>query len=192
MSKPKLVVLGFLSRAPMYGYQIGHVVEEFGLPVWAGIKLPTIYKALQDLEASQHIRGEQVTEGNNPPRTVFHLIDKGRKLHSELVQHYLSSVTTSSQDWWLTLSFARHAISKEQLESAVRMRLDRLKHTKDSVRNSTCAHMLETGDLPFVQRHVLQLGLRHHKEETKTLKELLADVLTGGHNDFYLKEGERA
>lgn len=189
MSKPKLVVLGFLNRAPMYGYQIGQVVEEFGLPVWGGIRLPSIYKALQDLETSKHIHGEQVTEGNNPPRTVFHINEKGRKLHSELVRQNLSSPQTSSSDWWLTLSFAWKAVSKEVLEDSIRARIARLAHTKTSVEASSCQQQIVKGDLPFVHRHIMQLGLRHHRVELKTLKELLEDLLSGLNDDFFMNKG---
>lgn len=190
MSKPKLVVLGFLDREPMYGYQIGHVVEEYGLPVWGGIRLPSIYKALQGLEASKHIHGEQVSEGNNPPRTVFHINDKGRKLHSELVHQYLSSPQTSSADWWLTLSFAWKAVSKEVLEDSIQARIARLQRSKAAVQVSSCQQEISKGSLPFVHRHIMQLGMRHHRVELKTLKELREDLLSDDYDDFFMNRGD--
>lgn len=189
MSKPKLVVLGFLNRASMYGYQIGHVTEEFGLPVWARIKLPSIYKALQDLDASRHIEGKQVTEGNNPPRTVFHINAKGRKYLGEMVRQNLGSARINSQDWWLTLSFAWQMVSREFLAAAIQTRLDSLKRSKTKADKSTCQNLLAEGSLPFVHRHILNLGLRHHRVEQKTLRELLADVQSGADNDFFIPKG---
>ncbi|MBP7205942.1 MAG: PadR family transcriptional regulator [Candidatus Cloacimonetes bacterium] len=189
MSKPKLVVLGFLNRAPMYGYQIGHVTEKFGLPVWAGIKLPSIYKALQDLDASQHIEGEQVTEGNNPPRTVFHINARGRKFLAEMVRQNLISAKISSQDWWLTLSFAWQSVTREFLAAAIQTRLESLKRSKTQADRSGCQDLLVEGGLPFVHSHILNLGLRHHRVEQKTLRELLADVQGRADNDFFIPKG---
>ncbi|HOY85556.1 MAG: PadR family transcriptional regulator [Candidatus Cloacimonetes bacterium] len=189
MSKPKLVVLGFLHRAPMYGYQIGHVTESFGLPVWAGIKLPSIYKALQDLDASQHIRGEQITEGNNPPRTVFHINAKGRKFLAEMVRQNLSSASVNSQDWWLTLSFAWQTVSREFLAEAIQNRLAKLKNKMMRAQDSVYQELPEVGQLPFTHNHILNLGLRHHRVEMQTLKELLDDVLTNDHHDFFTDKG---
>ena len=90
MSKAHLVVLGFVHKRPMYGYLIGQIVEEQKFPVWAGIKLPSIYKAMQTLEEKKYISGEQVSEGNNPPRTVYSLTPAGDKYFHELVENYLN------------------------------------------------------------------------------------------------------
>ena len=189
MSKPKLVVLGCLTRAPMYGYQIGHVTETLGLPVWAGIKLPSIYKALQDLDASQHIEGEQVTEGNTPPRTVFHINAKGRKFLAEMVRQNLISAKISSQDWWLTLSFAWQTVSREFLAQAIEARLERIDQSKTKADQSRCQDLLAEGGLPFVHSHILNLGMRHHRVEQKTLRELLVDIRGQADNDFFIPKG---
>jgi DNA-binding PadR family transcriptional regulator len=187
MSKPKLVVLGFINYAPMYGYQIGHIVEQFGLPVWAGIKLPSIYKALQELEASKHISGKQVTEGNNPPRTVFSINDKGRKLLGELVRQSLVSPKTLSQDWWLAMSFASQTMTRDFMERVVRERLERLK-AKDMKAGENKFHaMAEARQLPFVHAHLMNMGMRHHKVEEQALEELLNDLAVNAHEDFFLK-----
>jgi DNA-binding PadR family transcriptional regulator len=192
MSKPKLVVLGFLNRAPMHGYQIGQTAEKFGLPAWAGIKLPSIYKALQDLEASRHIRGEQVTEGNNPPRTVFHLNPTGKKLLSELILQNLTSETTNSQDWWLALSFTWKTLTRKQLEEAITLRLERMSRMNAQIEASLCRKLQDTGEIPFVHGHIMQLGVNHHKVELVTLRELLDDVRSDNHEDYYIKQGDKS
>lgn len=186
MSKPKMVVLGFLHHQPMYGYQIGHIAEEFGLPVWASIKLPSIYKALQELEKSGHIRGEQVTEGNTPPRTVFHINDKGRKFLFQLVQHSLSSPRTLSQDWWLAVSMSWRAVCRDDFERAIRERLGRIRAKGKEIQDSHCQRQVKLNELPFVHNHLMLMGMRHHNVELKSLKELLDDVQSGGHDEYFL------
>lgn len=191
MSKPKMVVLGFLHGEPMYGYQIGHIAEQFGLPVWASIKLPSIYKALRDLEESGHIRGEQVTEGNTPARTVYHINEKGCKLLFQMIQHSLSSPRTSSQDWWLALSLSQKSLSKNDLEESIRARLERIRAKEMIVRDSQCQKMIKLNELPFVHTHLWELATRHHNAELQTMTELLTDVQTGGHEDYFLEIGDK-
>ncbi|MBN1326642.1 MAG: PadR family transcriptional regulator, partial [Candidatus Cloacimonetes bacterium] len=77
MSKSDMVVLGFLHIKPMYGYEIIQFLQERELDVWAGIKMASVYKALHRLEQKQYITGKQITEGNNPTRTVFSLTSTG-------------------------------------------------------------------------------------------------------------------
>lgn len=190
MSKPKLVVLAFLHRQPMHGYQIGHAAEEFGLPVWASIKLPTVYKALQDLDAAKDIRGEQVSEGNTPPRTVYHLNPKGVKHLRQLVLQYLSSPKTSVNDWWLALSLAWKAITRQHLETATRSRLERLSANLEQEAGGHCQQILAAGELSPVHRFIWQLGTRHLQVEQAALKELLAELSSGRHDDYFLQNGE--
>lgn len=190
MSKPKLVVLGFLSWQQMYGYQIGQIVESFGLPAWAGIRLPSVYKALQDLESGHYIRGEQVVEGNNPPRKVFHINDKGRTLHTRLVREYITDPNTAPQDWWLVLSFAKNTMDQATLESAIEARLKKMAELKKHIHESACAQLTEKGELPFVHKHLTNLGKRHHEADLNTLRELLKDIRSGNHSDFFVDKGD--
>ncbi len=190
MSKPKMAVLAFLLRRPMHGYQIGHEAEKFGLPVWASIKLPSIYKALQDLEASKHIHGEQISEGSAPPRTVYHINEKGKKLLIQLVRQNLANPKTAVNDWWLALSLSWKAVERTVLQQAIQARIDRLKVAESEVRKSQCQEMLKSGELPFVHSHIMRLGSRHHSVELKALKELLEDIEKSGHDDFFLTKGD--
>lgn len=190
MAKPQLVVLGFLAKKPMHGYQIGQIVEEMKLHIWAGIKLPSIYKALQTLESRKFIRGEQVTEGNNPPRTVFHVNPKGLKLLREMILEELVNHDLLPMDWWMLVSFSQKAVTKAELLHALDKRLELVKSISKNERKSKCDELLETGELPFVMRHIQSLGSRHHKAESQTLTELRDDILSGSHDEFFLSEGD--
>lgn len=190
MSKPKLVVLGFLKWQRMHGYQIGQIVESFGLPAWAGIRLPSVYKALQVLEAGHYIRGEQETEGNTPPRKVYHINEKGRALHARLVREYLTEPSLSGQDWWLVLSFAQGTISREELLTAIEARIKRMEDLRLRMRDSDCSQRAESGELPFVHSHIARLGKRHHNAELTTLREILKDIRAGGHDEFFANKGD--
>jgi len=123
MSKAHMVVLSFISGVPMHGYQIGQMVDQFCLPRLAGITLPAIYKAIQTLEKNKFIRGEEMREGNNPPRMVFHINPKGKKYLSEIVLGYLKENKKHGHDWWFALMFAKGALKKSEMLEIIRLRI---------------------------------------------------------------------
>ena len=160
------------------------------MPVWGGIKLPSIYKALQSLEYSRHIRGEQLTEGNNPPRTVYHLNESGDKLLREMVLSYLLRRETPPYDWWLVLSFAWATVSKAELIRAVELRLEILNTDEQKKKLDRCEKMVQDHKLPCMMKHIMSLGRRYHSVERQTLGELLDDIRDGNMDDFFCEEGE--
>lgn len=190
MSKPQLVVLSFLKRQPMYGYKIGQIVEEMKMPVWAGIKLPSIYKAMQSLEQGGMISGKQQVEGNNPPRTVYHIKTKGQELLREMVLDYLKRQDLPPQDWWLVLSFSAQSVTRDELEQAVTERIELIKSRRDVHKEDICRKVMHTEKLPGIMKHIINLGERHSKVELDTLKELLDDIQNNRLEDLYVSKGD--
>lgn len=191
MAKPQLVVLGFLKKKPMYGYRIGQIVEEMQLSVWGGIKLPSIYKALQNLEEREMIRGQQEVEGNNPPRTVYHLTEKGHRLLRQLVLEELQKSGLTPQEWWLVLSFSWQAITRREMLEAVTRRNEMLCGPLPAQKEEHCKAMMDNGDLPEVMHHIFRLGMRHMEVERTTLRELLQAIPMMPENHFYQAEDDK-
>lgn len=189
MSKAHMVVLSFLKDKPFHGYQIGQLVEQLKLPSWTGITLPAIYKAMQNLEKTKHIRGEEMREGNNPPRMVYHLNQKGREYLRQIVCEYLNGNTPWDRDWWLALHFADQAITKKEMLSAIENRINKLKDVvklkREHIRN--IPEELKSR-LPFVHSHLLALSMRYMRSELRTLEELKWDIQSGEHDAFFLPE----
>lgn len=186
MSKAQLVVLGFLHQQPMHGYQIGHVVEKHNIPVWAGIKLPSIYKAMQSLQEKRFIRGEQKTEGNNPPRTVFHITPKGVDFLRKLLEQYLTNPAAESKGFWLAMSFTAQAVGRQTLLNVVEQRIAKLRSICRNKPTSECHKM----PLHFIHKHLIKLGDRCNRIELKTLDEIKEDILIGNVAGFFLAEGD--
>ena len=185
MAKPQLVVLGFLKKKPMYGYQIGQIVEEMQISVWGGIKLPSIYKALQSLEERQMIGGEQEVEGNNPPRKVFHLQKRGHRLLRQLVLEELRKLALSPPEWWLVLSFCWQSVTRKELMDAVRQRYELLTGPIPIQKEEHCKAMLDKGEMPQIMNYIFRLGMRHMDVERKTLEELLEAIPCMPEDLFY-------
>lgn len=192
MSKAHMVVLSFLKDKPLHGYQMGQIVEQLKLPGWVGITMPAIYKAMQALEKSKHIRGEEMREGNNPPRTVYHLNPKGREYLKQLVTKYLAGNEMLDRDWWLALHFASGCLSRQELLAAIGKRIARLKEVEKLKKD--CIQNLEPEvreNIPFVHAHLLALGVRYLRAEQRTLDELIRDIESGAHTEFFLSSGDQ-
>lgn len=189
MSKAHLVVLGFLNYEPMHGYRIMQIVQLRGLDVWAGVKLSSIYKAMQTLENSGCIFGKQETENNNPPRMVYHITEKGKLQFRKLILAFLQTDEHPNMEFWLAVSLIYKVISKAELLELVEKRINKLSQHL-SEQNETALPKELDGNLPFTHKRVKQLGIQIHKSEEVVLNDLLKDITNHENDDFFIQEGE--
>jgi DNA-binding PadR family transcriptional regulator len=185
MSKAHMIVLGFLNEAPMYGYRIGQIVESKQFSIWAGIKLPSIYKAMQTLQQKGYIAGEQKVEGNNPPRMVYSINSKGKKYLVELLNGFLKGVEENSRDFWLALSFARQLITRKQLKTALEARMKLLSEHLNTDFACKCETLVLEKKVPIIHRHLVKIGERSMRAELETMQELLQQMNEPEYNDFF-------
>jgi len=190
MSKAHMVVLGFLNNEPMYGYKIGQLVSEQMFSLWAGIKLPSIYKALQTLESGDYICGEQIAEGNNPPRTVFSICPKGREYLRKLLYKVLTGDKESPHEFWVALSFSNRVFTKKEMLQIIDRRLQLLSEVIKLHQTPHCSPFLKHGGTAFGQQHIMALGARFHKDVTLTLEELKDDILQDRLTENFITEGD--
>ncbi len=185
MSKAHMIVLGFLNEMPMYGYRIGQIVESKKFAVWTGIKLPSIYKAMQTLEQKGYIAGEQMVEGNNPPRMVYQLNDEGRKYLSKLVISFLNGSDVGDRDFWLALSFAKKLITRKQLKKATEARILSIKWHFENDFACKCEEMIKEKKIPVIHRFLVKNGDQHFKAELSSLEELFEQINDSEYDEFF-------
>jgi DNA-binding PadR family transcriptional regulator len=175
----------------MHGYQIGQMVDQFCLPGLAGITLPAIYKAIQSLEKSKYIRGEEMREGNNPPRMVFYLNPKGKKYLSEIVHGYLNDNMKPGHEWWFALMFARQVINRTELMALIQQRINCMEEMGSLIKEKKvfpCS--VDIDKLPFIHKHLMVMGNAYAKAELQALKNLYDDIVNNQHEEYFLAEGE--
>ncbi len=185
MSKAHMVVLGFLHQAPMYGYRIGQIVESRHFQVWEGIKIPSVYKAMQALEEKGYIAGEQVTEGSNPPRTVYSINDRGVKYLARLVSDFLSKYVHNGHEFLLGLSFAKGLFSRRQFHKLVTARLQFIEELGQHRFADTCEDLIRAKKIPIIHRHMKQIGDGWLKVEREALRDLLQKMEEPEYDDFF-------
>jgi DNA-binding PadR family transcriptional regulator len=185
-----MVVLGFLNNQPMHGYQIGQIISERKFLVWTGIKLPSIYKAMQTLEAKQYISGQELTEGNNPPRKVYTLSTSGKEYLRALLSKAISEEMDAPQDFWLAISFANNIFRKMEMLNLINKYKDFLHTLSRFGAMKHCDDMLAGCKAPFAHQHLFDLGDRIKEVQLKTITELEQAIKDDKYKDYFLKEGE--
>ena len=190
MNKSDLVVLGFLNRKPMYGYEIIQFTKMHALDVWAGVKMPSIYKALQRLEVKKYISGKQVVEGNNPPRKVFTITKKGIQYFREILKYFLGSKSELNVDFWMAISFMAKGISKELFLQLLDQRMDKIiTHIKHHKEECDLPEE-EKKKIPFYIQILMEMGEEMAKAQKRNLIKLKDEVLKPENEFVFLKEEE--
>lgn len=127
-------ILGLLRERPMHGYEIAqHFKPEADLGQVVPADMSTIYTFLKDLQEHGFIRGERVSVGARPPRTVFSLTAEAEPVFFEWLRRPVARMREIRLDFLLKLYFAQQlgaaearALVKAQLE-ACRNYLERQK-----------------------------------------------------------------
>ncbi len=177
MNKSNLVVLGFLNRKPMYGYEIIQFTKMHALDVWAGIKMPSIYKALQRLETKKCIAGKKVVEGNNPPRKVFTITKTGIQHFREILKYFLASKSELNVDFWMAVSFMGNGITKKLFLQLLDERIDKISiHIKHHKEKCNLPEE-EKEKIPFYIQILMEMGEEMHEAEKRNLIKLRNAIL---------------
>jgi len=190
MSKAHMIVLSFLNRKPMYGYQIGQKVEQQRIPSWSGVRLAAIYKSMQSLEKLRHIHGEEQREGNNPPRTVYKITARGQEYLRQMIIKALEDVESFPTDWWMTLALARHSVTKAEMLAIIEKRLAHLRE----VVLKKCEVDKHFGDMPdderpFMHKEAIELGRVWIRDEITVLSDLHEAIAEGRYDTQFTHPG---
>lgn len=159
MSKIDLVVLGFLKRKPMHGYEMAGFFEKRGIDMWIKIKTPSIYKALNRLGKKELISYKFVQSENSPPRKVYSITKIGKEYFNELLHNILTDdKITSPFDFWNALRFAKGNLTKNEFISIMDLRLEIIKKKEQQMieRHNKAKLEGKLYEIPFYFKTVMQ------------------------------------
>ncbi|MGH7963026.1 MAG: PadR family transcriptional regulator [Candidatus Binatia bacterium] len=101
-------ILGLLRERSMHGYEIAqHFKPETELGQVVPAEMSTVYTFLKDLQEHGLIRGERVTVGARPPRTVFSLTAEAEPLFLDWVGRPVARIREVRLDFLIKLYFAQ-------------------------------------------------------------------------------------
>lgn len=149
MSRLDLVVLGFLDRQPMHGYEIIGYFEKRGIEMWTRVKTASVYKALQRLEKKGYITGEMKQIGNNPPRKVFTITDSGKEYFLKILQSFLwgEGQFQTAFDFWNAFRFIQKNITRSEFLRILENR-EKKHEEHDRIMKEKQKQAVECGDMP--------------------------------------------
>ncbi len=187
MSRVHLVVLGMLKEKPMYGYEFKYFIEERSLEHWARINLPAVYKALQALEEKGYVSGKKEIEGNNPPRTVYHITESGSRYMSRMVIKNLKH-PKNKPDFWVAIAFMLGTIEYETARALIQRQLG----IEENIhRKILFDSMKKQSGIPFNGKILMELGLGFHETEKRCLSRLLEEMAKPENRQLFISEGTK-
>ncbi|MEA2096332.1 MAG: PadR family transcriptional regulator [Candidatus Cloacimonadota bacterium] len=191
MSKIDLVVLGFLKRKPMHGYQMAGYFEKRGIDMWIKIKRPSIYKALNRLEKKELISYEFKKSENSPPKKVFSLTKNGKEYFDELLHNILTDdKITSPFDFWNALRFDKGNLTKKEFISIMDLRLEIIKKKEQQMMERHIKAEVEGkfDDIPFYFKTVMTSFAEIRKITKTALAKIRDDAELPENENVFKKE----
>jgi len=157
-------ILGLLRERSMHGYEIAqHFKPEADLGQVVPADMSTIYTFLKDLQEHGLIRGERVTVGARPPRTVFSLTAEAEPLFLDWLRRPVARIREVRLDFLLKLYFARRfgtaetrALVNAQI-SVCQGYLERLKVRSSDLAPNSFEHLVHESKLTAGESTLLWL-----------------------------------
>jgi DNA-binding PadR family transcriptional regulator len=166
----QLVLLGFLNKSPMYGYELKQKIEEI-MGDWTNIAFGSIYFALNKLNEKGYIikAREEKTE-NRPQRIIYSITEKGREKFQKLL---LREWERPYRDYY-PFDIALFFIDKMPLDEIDKLLEKRIKKAEDALKYLD-EHEMENrkdSNIPEIGHMILDHTREHTKAELQWLKKL--------------------
>jgi DNA-binding PadR family transcriptional regulator len=122
-----LTVLTLIGSGAKYGYEISKILEERGYREWVDIEMPSVYKALNELEKKNLIGGKKQQAQNRPSKKTYTLTNKGQRILKEQIRMCLRNPPKSKTLFDLGLS-AVFLLSQEEVLDALREQVNNIEN----------------------------------------------------------------
>ena len=166
----KLVLLGFLRRGPMHGYELKRLIErEMG--DWTDIAFGSIYFALEKLSEEGFVLGSAEATGKRPSRIVYTITDAGRDEYVRLLREQWDTHERRANPVDIAVAFLDD-LPLDEVEERLRARLRHCEHALDHVRR----HEAEIAALPGIPRQA-RFIFRHATLQLEAEREWARSVL---------------
>ena len=126
MSQVKILILSLLKSKDMYGYEINQWFKIHRVSQKMSFNMSSIYKTLTKMESEKNIVSHYETTENNPPRKVFSLTEKGRKIIRTEILKNIFDENMGVFDWWRNIPLISCEITKGEMIDAIHRRKNKL------------------------------------------------------------------
>ncbi|MCD6177480.1 MAG: PadR family transcriptional regulator [Candidatus Cloacimonetes bacterium] len=193
MSKIDLVVLGFLKRKPMHGYEMAGFFEKRGIDMWIKIKTPSIYKALNRLKEKELVSYKFLQSENSPSRKVYSITKSGEEYFNELLHSILiDDKIISPFDFWNALRFAQDNLTKNQFITIINTRLEIIakKEQELMAKHNKAELDGKLNSIPFYGKTVMESFVEIKKITKDALIKIKEEAALPENENVFKKENE--
>jgi DNA-binding PadR family transcriptional regulator len=170
----RLVLLGFLSDRPLYGYELKQIIEEH-MGDWTSIAFGSIYFALDKLAEEGFVEKVAVEQtGSRPSRSVFQVTETGRQEFLRLLRASWQTIERETYEIDTCLFFLNR-LSLSEVKEYLRFRLVRLESTLQHL-SAHEAEQFQDPQVPPQARAIFEHTRVHVQSELIWTKELLSKL----------------
>jgi len=162
-----LLLLGLLFDQNMYGYQITEVIKSH-LSLFANMKKPTAYYALDKMEKSGYITSSVEREGNRPERHVYQITQEGKDRFFELLRENLGSFFRIYYADDIGITFLSKLPASE-VNKLLSQKREKAKHVLEEMESGTLAH-------PEHMSYAIEHITRHLEADILWLDSVLSEM----------------
>lgn len=186
-----MFVLGILARqGPQHGYVLRQAIEEQASD-FAGIKLPTLYYHLKNLEKRGLVRARQERAENRPERTVFEITAKGRTALDGLVLESLGEMYRPRFAIDAALFFG-DLMGREQLVEGLRAQRKHAEEALETIRKHRAAVIPELrGRSRMLADRIFAHHEEHFRVERRWIEQTLNQLVSDGREEEHDDENPR-
>ncbi len=184
MSSTRLLILGIVRLfQPVHGYDVRRELLSWHADEWANVAPGSIYHALKKLADEGLLREVAVEQvGARPARTTYEITALGEEEFRDLLRRGWWDLKPTVNPFWAAYSFMA-AMPREQSESALRHRAQRLRLMASTMEMRKVAEMTE----PYIAHVVALIELEVEKARLEAdWCDRVADKLVKG--EFYASD----
>lgn len=169
----KLMLLGLLQQRDLTGYEIIQYLKLSHAESWAGIKIGSIYYALNKMEESELIKVQCIENIGNRSRTFYSITEKGEDFFETELEDILSKVDLNFPN---SLYTAVTFLGKLPYEKAINAINIHIKNLEKELLNWKAAEKakekVQSKPLPSYMKALLKNGCTHIEVNIEFLKEI--------------------
>ncbi|MBD1371551.1 PadR family transcriptional regulator [Hazenella sp. IB182357] len=148
----KLMVLGFLIRNAMSGYEIQQIANHSGMENWANVLPGSIYHALKKLEQEGLIQIKAHEQVGNRSKAIYQITDKGKETYHQLLLQTASEVNVLFSSTFYTALLFLNDLPDEDARVAISTQQKRLEKSLEEfyhIRKQKERHLPPRGEATF-------------------------------------------
>jgi DNA-binding PadR family transcriptional regulator len=174
----RLVILGFLRRADLYGYQIKRMIEQV-MGDWTSIAFGSIYFALKKLAEEGYVeKAGTEQEGSRPSRTIYQITDAGRDEFLRLLREVWGNVERQYFTFDIGLTFIE-ALEMDEVKQYLRRRVEYLQQTLDYLEHHRAETVADEHVPQLLASAVFEHSRVHYQAELEWTRGLLKSAEEG-------------